>query len=487
MVGIIAFGGYVPRLRLSRRAIVEANAWFNPGLKSLAKGERSMCNWDEDSLTMAVEAARDCLDGTAPEDLAAITLASTSLPFEDRQNAGVLSAALHLGENLATLDVSASQRAGTSGLIDALHATTGRGGTALFVAAEKRRTKAAGRQELLFGDGAAALLLGDGAGGKEVAAEFLGANQVTVDFVDHYRGQAESYDHNWEERWIRDEGYAKIVPRALAGLFEKTGASPGEIDHFVMPSVMPAVPKRLAAAAGIAEGAVRDTLHLTMGESGAAHPLVMLVDALQDASPGQLVLLAGWGQGCDALLFRTTEALAGAGPGHGIKGHLARRREETNYNKYLGFNELVARDKGLRSELDKQTPLSTLYRKRDMLSSFVGGKCRTCGTVQFPKSNVCVSPNCGETHSQDDHPFADIPATIQSWTADNLTYSPDPPHHFGMVVFDEGGRLMVDLTDVDEGAVEVGMRMRMVFRIKEFDDQRGFTRYFWKATPAQEA
>ena len=125
-----------------------------------------------------------------------------------------------------------------------------------------------------------------------------------------------------------------------------------------------------------------------------------------------------------------------------------------------------------------------LDRKRDMLTSLIGGKCRVCGTAQFPKSNVCVSPNCGAFRSQDDHPFADIPASIQSWTADTLTYSPDPPHHFGMVVFDEGGRLMVDLTDVDEGAVEVGMPMRMVFRIKEFDDQRGFTKYFWKATPA---
>lgn len=59
MSGIVAYGAYIPRLRLSRTAAVEANAWFNAGLKGMAKGERSMCNWDEDSLTMAVEAARD--------------------------------------------------------------------------------------------------------------------------------------------------------------------------------------------------------------------------------------------------------------------------------------------------------------------------------------------------------------------------------------------------------------------------------------------
>ena len=62
-VGILAFGAYLPRLRLSRKAVAEANAWFNPGLKGLAKGERTMCNWDEDTVTMAVEAARDCLTG----------------------------------------------------------------------------------------------------------------------------------------------------------------------------------------------------------------------------------------------------------------------------------------------------------------------------------------------------------------------------------------------------------------------------------------
>jgi uncharacterized OB-fold protein len=53
-----------------------------------------------------------------------------------------------------------------------------------------------------------------------------------------------------------------------------------------------------------------------------------------------------------------------------------------------------------------------------------------------------------------------------------------------MVQFDEGGRMMADFTDVDPGDVAVGMAMRMVFRIKEVDTQRGLPRYFWKAAPA---
>jgi hypothetical protein len=61
MLGIIGYGGYVPRLRLSRRVVVDANAWYAPHLAGKAKGTRSMCNFDEDSLTLAVAAARDCL------------------------------------------------------------------------------------------------------------------------------------------------------------------------------------------------------------------------------------------------------------------------------------------------------------------------------------------------------------------------------------------------------------------------------------------
>ena len=60
-VGILSFGGYIPIMRLARKAIVDANAWFNPALRALGRGERAIANWDEDPVTMAVEAARDCL------------------------------------------------------------------------------------------------------------------------------------------------------------------------------------------------------------------------------------------------------------------------------------------------------------------------------------------------------------------------------------------------------------------------------------------
>lgn len=483
-VGIHAFGGYVPKARLQRGVIAEANAWFNPGLRGLGKGERATANWDEDAVTMAVEAARDALGGTGggtgKDGINGVFLASTSLPFQDRQNAGIVAEALHLGHALQTMDVAGSQRAGTSALLNALQAAGGGGGPILVAGAERRRTKAASPLELTTGDGAAALVVGDGDG----IAKLLGHASESIDFVDHYRGQDETFDYVWEERWVRDEGFMKIVPVAITRALDAAGISADAVDHFCFPTPARRVAGMLAKKLGMPDDSVRDNLQGTLGEAGAAHPLIMLASALEDAKAGEIIVIAGFGQGCDALVFEVTEAIGSAQPGHGISGYLARRREETNYMRYLAINDLMVVEQGLRSEVDKQTGMTTLYRNKEMILGLIGGQCRDCGTLQFPKSNVCVNPNCGAIDSQDDHPFADMAAKMNSYTADALTYSPDPPAYYGMVQFEEGGRGMMDFTDVDPGAkLQVGQPMRMMFRVKDFDTKRGFRRYFWKATP----
>ena len=481
-VGIHEFGGYVPIQRLKRKAIADANAWFNPALRGLGKGERSICNWDEDSVTMAVEAARDALGGTGSGSIDAVYFASTTLPFQDRQNAGIIAEALHLGSELLTMDVAGSQRAGTTALTAALKAAAS-GDRIIVAASEKRRTKAASPIELTAGDAAGALVIAEGDG----AAKLLGQATHAVDFVDHYRGQDEAFDYVWEERWIRDEGYNKIVPAAVNAALANAGIKAGDINHFIFPVAAGRVAGGLAKKLGIPDTAVRDNMQGTVGEAGSAHAIVMLVQALEKAKRGDIILVTSFGQGCDALIFGVTDAVNDAKPAIGISGAISRRREEENYNRFLGINNLVNMEQGLRAEVGKQTGMTTLFRNKEMILSLVGGKCSECGTLQYPKSNVCANPNCGAVGTQEDQPFADMPAKLNSFTADSLTFSPDPPAYYGMVQFEDGGRGMLDLTDVDPNSeLKVGQPLRMVFRIKEFDTKRGFRRYFWKATPNTE-
>ena len=79
--------------------------------------------------------------------------------------------------------------------------------------------------------------------------------------------------------------------------------------------------------------------------------------------------------------------------------------------------------------------------------------------------------------------MAGLEANVMSFTADSLTYSPDPPACYGMIEFAEGGRIMIDFTDIDPDALRVGQPMQMMFRIKDIDAARGFRRYYWKAAP----
>jgi 3-hydroxy-3-methylglutaryl CoA synthase len=474
--GILAFGAYIPRLRLARRTIAEANAWFNPALKGQAKGERAICNWDEDAVTMAVEAARDALAERERAAIAALQFASTSFPFADRLNAGIVAQALNLDTAIAALDVAATQRAGTSALLAALRGGTGE---TLVVAADKRRTRAASPLEMSVGDAAAAILVGEG----DACARLLASASHTADFVDHYRGEDTAFDYQWEERWVRDAGYMKIVPPAIAQCLERAKLAADAVTHFCMPATLPRVAAMVAKAAGVPDKAVRDNLHAACGEAGAAHPLIMLVAALEEAKPGERILVVGFGQGADALLFEATPALASQPARRGVRGHLKRRKEETSYAKYLAFNDLVEIERGMRAEADKLTPLSSLWRNREALTGFLGGRCGTCGTLQFPRTAICVNPNCNAVHTQEPHPFAEMTGRINSYTADRLTYSPDPPACYGMIQFDAGGRVMIDFTDVDAESLTVGQPMRMMFRIKDVDAQRHFRRYFWKAAP----
>ncbi|MBW2208703.1 MAG: OB-fold domain-containing protein, partial [Deltaproteobacteria bacterium] len=480
MVGITSFGGYIPRLRLNRMSIFQEMGWFAPAIIMVAQGERSFCNWDEDSITMAVEASRDCLKGMDKSRVDAHFLCSTTLPFADRSCAGMVKTALNLRDDMLAEDFTSSLRCGTSALITALDSVkSGNRNHVMVTASDKREAKAAYFYEMWFGDGAASLLVGD----ENVVAEFLGSYSLSYDFVDHYRGVDKKFDYMWEERWVRDEGYSKIIPEAVSGLFQKLSITMDDVDTLIFPCFFKREHAKIAQTLGATSEKVMDNLHEVCGETGAAHPLVMFVQALQKAKPGDRILLAGFGQGCDALYFQVTDHIQELSPRPGIQGALDNKKTIDNYPKFLKFRDLIQTEMGIRAEAPTRTAMTVLWRKRKMLLGLVGGKCRECGTPQFPKMDICVNPDCHAIHTQDDYEFSDVPAFIKSFTGDLLAVSLDPPAIYGMIQFEGGGRFMADITDCELDDVKVGQKVHFAFRRRYTDRERGFTGYFWKAVP----
>ncbi len=477
MAGILAAGAYVPRLRLQRQAAAEAHAWFAPALKSLARGERAFGNWDEDPITMGVEAARDCLSGLDRDEVERVVMASTSHPFADRQNAGIVKEALNLRDDVGAIDISGSQRAGASALLDALHASRGGGGKTLCLSAERRRSRPASELELTGGDAAAAVLVGDAPG----AAELVASHSVSIDFIDHFRAESQAFDYSWEARWAREEGYGKIAPAAVRSALAKARIKPEDVGRFIMPSPARDVDVAVAKACEIAPEKLADSLAARLGDAGAAQPLIMLVHALETAKAGEILVVVGFGQGCDVMVFRATGERAVHGLG--VSGWLARRSPESNYVRYLALTRMIELDAGMRAELDQKTALTALYRNRKAVMALVGSRCVKTGTIQFPRSEISVAQNDRARGTQEDYPLAERRARIVTYTADNLTYTPDPPCWYGAVEFEEGGRMTVEFSDVEPDEIAVGAPMRMMFRIKAIDEARGFTKYFWKAAP----
>jgi hydroxymethylglutaryl-CoA synthase len=476
-VGISSFGAYVPRLRVSRGEIAGMHAWAstNPGRKD--ESFRSFCNWDEDSITMAVDAARDCLAGVERDSFRTLVLGTTTAPFADRLNAAIVTGALGLPESIAAYDCTGSLRSGINSLCLAIDASIAGRAPSLCVATDRRAAPAMTGQELRLGHGAAAIAVAPGPG----LARFLGAASVTVDFVDHYRTVQDQFDYWWEERWIRDEGYLKLMPTLIQGVLDRSGVRASDIACLCLPSPTSRVLRDVAKAVGIPPDNVADQLASDCGDTGTAHSLLMLIKALETARAGDKILVVGFGQGGSAILFEATEALqpfqeGGRGVSKWLSGGTP-----TPYAKYLTFSGLLRVDPGKRAEADKTTALTALYRHRDLVNNLVGGICNLCGTRQIPRSRLCVNSECGGLDSQTPFSFAESRGRIVSWTADNLTYTPDPPAYYGMIDFDDGGRLMMDLTNVGPAPISVGNSVRMVFRVKDRDPQRHFDRYFWKA------
>ena len=103
MAGIVRYGSYVPYPRLTRAAI------------GAGKGERAVASYDEDSVSMAVEAARDALRGGIAID--AVLFATTSPPYAEKLNAATIQAALDLPETVTSADLGGSTRMGVGALL----------------------------------------------------------------------------------------------------------------------------------------------------------------------------------------------------------------------------------------------------------------------------------------------------------------------------------------------------------------------------------
>ena len=481
MVGITSYGAYIPWHRMKREDCVKAWGGF------AMPGERAVAYYDEDSLTMAVEAAMDCLTGLDSKKVDGLFFATTTSPYKERQCSSIIAMPLDLRRDIRTADINTSPRAGTIALALAFDTVkAGSANSVLVTSADLRLGAPAGMGEQQFGDGAGALLMGK----DNVIAEVLGIYSVSDELAATWRSDEDKFVRSGEDRFVQDEGYSKFVPEAMQGVLKKCGLTAKDITKVVLDP--PGDPRRHASAitkAGFQAAQIQDpyALFLNAGITGCAMAPMMLICALEEAKPGDKILVAGSGNGADAFVFQVTDAITKLGERRSIKKNIPSKQVMANYNDYLRWREIVPQEAARRP--DKQhIRQAAVWRERKQLLGLWGIKCRKCGTPQYDNGAATTSPIrvCAVCQAQDDfddYNFARRKATVFSYTQDNLAAVADPPASVVLVEFEGGGRAFFDLTDRDPAKVQVGMPVEMTFRKLQYD--RGLTNYFWKARPAR--
>src|SRR5262245_11202629 len=225
MIGIVSIGGYVPRYRLSSKLV--ASVWGASG-----GGERAVANYDEDSLTMACEAALNALAGADPKRIGACLLASTTLPYLEKSSAAILAAVADLGADVTTADLGGSLRCATTALRLALDSVKAGSVTQALVAAADTRTAAPGApEETLLGDGAGAVLVG----ADDVIASFEGAYSATHEFTDVWRTPGDRYVNVLPDMtFVKSHGLDRHIAEAVDGVLRVTGRKRADIAKLVL-------------------------------------------------------------------------------------------------------------------------------------------------------------------------------------------------------------------------------------------------------------
>jgi 3-hydroxy-3-methylglutaryl CoA synthase len=470
MLGITSYGAYVPPTRLPFAVI--------GGRIARGGGPEKAVAWnDEDSITMAVAAASNCLRGIDRSGVDALLFASTTAPFREKQAAALVARALDLRRDVQTADHSGSLRAGTTALRSAADAVAaGSARTVLVVASDCRMAAPGSALEANFGDGAAAFLVSEG----EPIATFEGSHALSEEILDVWRSEGDPFVHSWEERFVVQEGYLPSVLDAVAGLLEKTGTAASDYACFAAYAPDKRSLAAVAGKLGFDREQLQEPFFGRLGNAGVAFAPMLLAAALENAKPGDRLVVANYGDGAEALALRVTEHLEKLAERRGVSWHLGRRRPVTSYDRYLKARNLnpaeweAAAGPGLSATVH--------YRERDEDLSLRGQQCRKCQAIQFPAQRVCETCFCKDDFAA--VRLSDRSGRVITYTFDYFFPTPDPPTIVTVTEID-GARIHLQLVNCTVEETRIGLPVEFVFR--KIHDSGGRPNYFWKGSPLPDA
>ena len=458
---ILSWGFAVPRGRLSRAAIAEAT-----GGGGKHKGERAVCNHDEDALTLAVQAALEAAgDGLPGVDRAIV--ATLSPPCVEKSTAALVIEACDGGPAVAAIDVGGSRRAGLLALVQAVEAiVSGRARRVLVVAADARPTNPGDAAEARLGDAAVAFVLGGDADGALATIDGIG--HAAAEVWDEWRREGEGLQTE-DGKGVREAAFERPASAAIRAALQDAGATAGDVARLAQSAPDARAGAALAKRLGVAVERLAGTdLYESVGDAGCAHAPLALVSALGQVGDGGLVCASAYGDGACAVVLRAGSRAAAFLPPSPLASQIATRRP-LPYARLLLWRARPAASPEVASALlaFESGPIVRLH----------GARCPHCDQVSYPPARLCVA--CGREGAV---PFRMARrGKVFTFTRDSLFDAPDAVTAMAVVDLAGGGRVYVQATDCDPAEIVIDAPVELVLR--RIHDGGGHPNYSWKCRP----
>ncbi|WP_109527465.1 OB-fold domain-containing protein [Nocardia aurea] len=467
MTQLLGYGAYLPYNRLRRDAIGAALGGGG------GRGHRTVASYDEDTTSMGVEAARIALRTNPGSSLPARLYFATATPaYMEKTNATVIHTALGLDTSALAVDMAGSVRSGVGAMIAAMEAPE----PALVVTSDVRTGLPGSADERDGGDGAAALLFGDSHDGAAIA-DVLAVGSATGEFLERWRDPDAPNSQVWEERF-GEHAYQPLARAAFDDALKRAEITAADIDVLVIAGLPARAARRFGSESGVSKEAIADNLAGNVGNTGTAHPGIMLADVLDQVGPDTTIALVVLADGATTFILRTTAALPLHRSSRPVQAQLAAGNDTLRYTNFLTWRNMLRQEPPRRPDPDRPAAPPS-HRRADYKFGFVGSRCTECDTVHVPPGRVCAT--CHTLDRMTPHPMADAAGRITAFVVDHLVFTPQPPAVLAVVDFVGGGRFRCQLADVDPKTVSVGDAVEMTFR--KILTANGVHNYFWKARP----
>ncbi len=340
-VGIVGYGAYVPRYRLPGTEI--SRVWTDSNSRSPVR-EKAVPGLDEDTATMSVEAARNALAraGIDPQNIAAVWVGSESHPYAVKPTGTIVAEAIGATPSTLAADWQFACKAGTEAIQAGIgFVGSGMADYTLGIGMDTAQGRPGDALEYTAGAGGAAYIIGPA---EEALAVFNRTLSYVSDTTDFWRRPITHYPSH-AERFSGDPGYFGHVIPAAEEMMRQMETGPEDYDYVIFHQPNPKFPTRALEDLGFQPAQWKTGLLVAeIGNTYAGSALIGLSAVLDEARPGQRILMVSYGSGAgsDAFDLRVTDRIAEAqGQAPSTRDYI-RRRTPIDYAQYVRFRKKLA-------------------------------------------------------------------------------------------------------------------------------------------------